>query len=87
MVFRGLPGGRRIEHAVGSLPARLGSHPGMRECLVFAMIFKVFCLMLPIPARPWRARSCFLLGFPMVLQRFREGAFGRADLLVSSRPE
>ena len=53
----------------------------------FCNDFQGFLLNVTDSGEALAGQIMILLGFPMVLQRFREGAFGRADLLESSRPE
>ena len=61
MVFQGLPRGRRSPHALGSLPARWGTRPGMRKCIVSNVLrFSVRCFHFQRDlSGPDRGVACF----------------------------
>ena len=82
MVFQGLPRGRRIPDASGSLPARLGSRPGMRKSYV-SKGFQGFRFNVSDSGAALAGQIAIFASFSTVFQLFPRSAFGRADLLPS----
>ena len=80
MVFQGLPRGRLIPDASGSLPPRLGSNPRMRKSHVFQW-FSRFWPHVTDSGAALAGQIAISVTFTTVFQRFPKSAFGRADLL------
>ena len=84
MVFEGLPGG-----GAGLSTPRAACPPGWAptlECanVLFSNNFQGFLFNVSASGGTLADQSVILLGFPLVSKRFRQGTFGRADLLAPS---